>query len=133
MITSSVTLPELATKNPLAQRCRPQQALFRWLYSRNRIRELISLYPLHQVTRRHVRRTGDEQVNMVLAVVDLENLDLQLRTDRSHDLAEPEADVAAQQFLAVFRDPHQVELDVETGVGCATVMLHPSVILEWVA
>jgi hypothetical protein len=40
MITSSVTLPELATKNPLAQRCLPQHALFRWLYSRNRIREL---------------------------------------------------------------------------------------------
>jgi len=72
-------------------------------------------------------------VNMVLADVDLENLDLQLRTDRSHDLAEPEADVAAQQRLAVLGDPHQVELDVETGMGCATEVLHPAVILEWVA
>ena len=43
MITSSVTLPELAAKNPLAQRCLPQQALFRWLYSRNKILELFPL------------------------------------------------------------------------------------------
>jgi hypothetical protein len=72
-------------------------------------------------------------VNMVLADVTLENLDLQLRTDRSHDLAEPEADVASQQLLAVLRDPHQVELDVKTRVGCATVVLDPYVILERVA
>jgi hypothetical protein len=70
---------------------------------------------------------------MVLADMALENLDLQLRTDRSHDLAEPEANVAAQQLLAVLRDSHQVEFDVETRMGCATVMLHPSVILERVA
>ena len=70
---------------------------------------------------------------MVNADVALEDLDLQLRTDRSHDLAEPEADVTPQQLLAILRDPHQVELDVETGMGCATVVLQPSVILEWVA
>ena len=72
-------------------------------------------------------------MNMVLADVTLEDLDLQLRTDRSHDLAEPETDVASQQLLAVLRDPHQVELDVKTGVSCTTVVLHPSVILERVA
>ena len=52
---------------------------------------------------------------------------------QAHDLAEPEADVASQQLLAVLRDPHQVELDVKTRVGCATVVLHPYVILERVA
>jgi len=31
MITSSVTFPELATKNPRDHRCRPQQCFFRWL------------------------------------------------------------------------------------------------------
>jgi hypothetical protein len=40
MITSSVTLAELATKKPLAQRCRPQHSSFRWLYSCNSRREL---------------------------------------------------------------------------------------------
>src|SRR5512135_1978618 len=50
---------------------------------------------LHQVARRHVRRAGDEQVNVVLADMALEDLDLRLRTDRTHDLAEPEADVAS--------------------------------------
>ena len=90
MITSSVTLPELATKNPLAQRCLPQHALFRWLYSCNSFRDALPLDPLHQITRRHVRRAGDEQVNMVLADVTLEDLYLQLRTDRPHDLPQPD-------------------------------------------
>ena len=51
----------------------------------------------------------------------LEDLDLQLRTDRPNDLAEPEADFAPEQLLAVLRDPHQVELDVEVGVGGPSV------------
>jgi hypothetical protein len=70
---------------------------------------------------------------MVLANVALEDLDLQLCTDRSHDLAEPEADVASQQLLAVLRDPHQVELDVKASVCSSTLVFHPPVILGRVA
>ena len=72
-------------------------------------------------------------MDMVLANVPLEDLDLQLRTDRSHDLAEPETDVTSQQLLTVLCDPYQMELDVKAGVCCSTVMFHPPVILERVA
>ena len=93
----------------------------------------LTLDPLHQITCRHVRRAGNEQVDMVLAHMTLENLNLQLRTDRSHDLAEPGANIASQQLLAVLRDPHQVELDVKARMRCSSVVFHPSVIPARVA
>ena len=68
---------------------------------------------------------------MIPADVTLEDLDLQLRTDRPNDLAEPEADFASQQLLAVLRDPHQVELDVEAGMGGPSVVLHPNTYWKW--
>jgi hypothetical protein len=93
----------------------------------------LPLHPLHQVTRRNVRRAGDEQVDVGDAHVTLEDLDLQLRTDRPNDLAEPDADFALEKLLAVFRDPHQVELDVELGVSGPSVVLHHPNVLEVVA
>ncbi len=48
MMTSSLTFPELATKNPRAHRCRPQHSLLRWLYSCISFREL---FPLSRCTR----------------------------------------------------------------------------------
>src|SRR5512135_1639542 len=53
------------------------------------LHQLTGTLPLEarpQVARRHVRRAGDEQVDVVLADMTLEDLDLRLRTDRSHDL-----------------------------------------------
>ena len=86
MITSSVTSPELATKHPPAHRCLPQHALFRWLYSRQELPLALPLDPWHQVARRHMRRPGDEQVDVALAGATLEDLDLRHRTGRAHDL-----------------------------------------------
>ena len=56
----------------------------------------LPLHPLHQIARRDMRRAGDEQVDVIRADVTLEDLDLQLRTDRPNDLAEPDADFASQ-------------------------------------
>ena len=72
-------------------------------------------------------------MDVVLADMTLEDLDLRLRTDRPNDLAEPEADFASQQLLAVLGDPHQVELDVEAGMGGPSIVLHPRNVLEVVA
>jgi hypothetical protein len=47
--------------------------------------------------------------------------------------AEPEADVTSQDLLAVLGDPHQVELDVEAGMGGPSVVFHPANVLEVVA
>ena len=48
MITSSVTFPELATKNPRAHRCRPQHSFLRWLYS---CISFLELFPFSRCTR----------------------------------------------------------------------------------
>jgi hypothetical protein len=93
----------------------------------------LPLDPLHQLTRRNLRRAGDEQVDVIDAAVTLEDLDLRLRTDRPNDLAEPDADVASQELHAVLRDPHQVQLDVEPGMGGPSVVLHPANVPDVVA
>ena len=95
MITLSVTLPELATKNPPRPQVPTPAVLIQVAELLHQLTGTLLLETLHQVARRHVRRAGDEQVNVVLADMALEDLDLQLRTDRAHDLAEPEADVAS--------------------------------------
>ena len=72
-------------------------------------------------------------MDVVDAHVTLEDLDLQLRTDRPNDLAEPDADFASEKLLAVFGDPHQVQLDVEPSVGGPSVVLHHANVLQVVA
>ena len=72
-------------------------------------------------------------MDVIAADVPLEDLHLQLRTDRPNDLAEPEADFTPQQLLAVLGDPHQVLLDVEARVGGPSGVLHPPILTEVVA
>src|SRR5436309_190347 len=96
MITSSVTFPELSTKYPRPHGRRPQHSFLSVAVLLHQLPRTLPLEPLHQVARRHVRRAGEEQADVVDADVPLEDLDLQLRTDRSHDLADPEDDVTPQ-------------------------------------
>jgi hypothetical protein len=68
----------------------PNQTLLIHLYEfLQETTRTISLHPLHQVARRHVRRAAAEQVDVVDAHVAIEDLDLKLRTDRRSNLAEP--------------------------------------------
>ena len=64
----------------------------------------LPLDPLHQVARRNVWRSGHEQVDMFLAHVPLDNLDLQLRADVSHELPQADGYVRPQQLLAILGD-----------------------------
>jgi hypothetical protein len=63
----------------------------------------------------------------------LEDLDLQLRADVPHKLPQTDGYVRPQPLLAVFRDPHEVVLQVEAGVGGPSVVLHPEERTEVVA
>ena len=73
-------------------------------------------------------------MNVICDHVPLEDVDLQLRTDRAaRTVREPEANVAAQKLLPVLGDPYQVELDVEPGMGGPSVVFHPANVLEVVA
>src|ERR1700723_676495 len=86
------------------------------------------LDPLHQVARRDMRWAGDEQVDMILAHMPLEDLDFQFRADVPHQLPQADAYIRPQQLLAVFGDPHQMELDVKACVRGPSVMLHPPIL-----
>ncbi len=72
-------------------------------------------------------------MDMIRADVTLEDLDLRLRTDHPNDLAESDADLASQQLIAILRDSHQVQLDIEVGVDGSTAVLHPANVPEVVA
>ena len=72
-------------------------------------------------------------MDMVLAHVPLEDLHLQLRADVSHDLPQTDGYVRPQQLLAILGDPHEVVLQVESGVGGPSVVLHPEERTEVVA
>ena len=85
MTNSSVTFAEPATENPRAHGCRPQQSFLRRLYSSISFRDLFPFKPLHQVARRWLRRARDQPMLVIGTDVTLEDLDLQVRTDRSHD------------------------------------------------
>lgn len=72
-------------------------------------------------------------MDVVPADAALEDLDLQLRADVPHVPPQPDADVAAEQYLAVLGDPHEVELQVEASVGGPSITLHPGNVLGVVA
>jgi hypothetical protein len=78
-----------------------------------------------------VGRAGDEEVDMVLTHVALEDLDLQLRADVSHDLPQTDGYVRPQQLLAIFRDPHEVILQVISRMGRPSVVVHVANVLKW--
>jgi hypothetical protein len=67
---------------------------------------------------------------MVLAHVPLQDLDLQLRAEVSHELPQADGNVRPQQLLAVLGDPDKVVLQVEPGVGCPSVVLHTANVLK---
>jgi hypothetical protein len=59
--------------------------------------------------------------------------ELATKADVSHELPQPDAYIRLQQLLTVLRDPHQVELDIETRVGGPSVVLHPGSLLQVIA
>jgi hypothetical protein len=68
-ITSSVTLPELQQKYPLAHRCRPQNCCFKCANSASRWCAVFPFSHLQQSANRHLRRDRYEQVHMVFSHV----------------------------------------------------------------
>ena len=80
-----------------------------------------------------MRRALYEQVHVVLAHMPLHDLNLQLRADVPHDLPQTDAYVRLQQFLAVFRDSHNVVFQVKSCVRRPPIMLHLLNVLKVVA
>ena len=80
------------------------------------------LQPLDQAASRDLRRARHEEVDVVSGHVPFENLHLLLPADLPDEFADPQADFARQDRLAVFGHPHKVEVDHEHGVGPLAVV-----------
>jgi hypothetical protein len=100
-IISSVMVPKLTARYPLAQKCFPQNFLRNWGNSCSSTRELIPLQPLHHLADLLVRPIRNKQVNMVacdFAGNDLQFMlhgDLAEKVARDHvtpNLASPEGE-----------------------------------------
>jgi hypothetical protein len=72
-------------------------------------------------------------MHMILTDMPLDDLKLQLRTNVSHDLSESYANLPTQQLLPIFRDPNKVVLQIKPGMGRASIVFHPPIVLEVVA
>ena len=73
---------------------------------------------------------------MVLANVPTDDLHFQLRTYLPSPTSNAVSDVAAQQRFSVLRDPHKVQLDVESRVASFSVVfhsLHTTEVVAWKA
>ena len=75
-------------------------------------------------------RTRNEQMHMLFPYVSLDDLHLKFGTYVSDDLPHSCSNFSSQQLLAVFRDPNHMIFDIETGMGCPSVMFHAHPLLK---
>ena len=77
-----------------------------------------------------MRRTRHKQMHMLSSYVTFYYLNFQLAAYISHDLSKSQGNLATQQLLPVLRDPNQMVLDVESGMGGTSVMFHNPFLLK---
>ena len=124
-ITSSVTLPELQQKYPLAHMCRPQNC---FLMCGDSAISWCAVFPFSHCSKRLMVTCGyrHEQVHMVPGHVSLHNVHLMLPTDIPDQIAYPRCHFAAQRWAPIFRYPHQMQMDLEYSMRAASVICHAS-------
>ena len=77
----------------------------------------------HYFRWRDVRRSGDQNVDMVFAHDSPQYLNLKSLTDLANKFANSQGKVALKYLVTVFRNPHEVVLDLVLGVA-ATAVVH---------
>jgi hypothetical protein len=80
--------------------------------------------PLQQPADRHLGWHRHHQVHMVLGYVPLHNLDVMLSTDVPDQIPNPRGYLAAQSWSPIFRNPNQMQMNLENGVRPASVFWH---------
>ena len=87
-----------------------------------------SLEILHHFTHRQIGRHRHKQMDMVFAHMSFHYLNVIRPTDLSHQFAHPRPYRPTQHRPAVFRDPHQVILQIVFRVTRRPVYLHTDVL-----
>ena len=123
-MTSSVTLPLLATKNPPRPNMTSPTRCPNGRKLTDQLPRCTPLHSLHQVARRYMRWTRYVQMHMILAHMSLDNLYFQLRTNLTNQIPAPNRYRIGQQRFPVFRNPHKVQFDVKFGMRCPTIVIH---------
>lgn len=72
-------------------------------------------------------------MDVVPTDVPLDDLHLQLVADLTHIFPKPQADLAAEQLLAVLRDSYEVVLQVEPSMCGPSIVLNPPLLTEVIA
>ena len=85
---------------------------------------------LDQLTYRDVWRNRDENMHMVLGYLPLNDFDISSFAYLSYQITRSLGDFASQNWLAVFRDPYDMVLDVIDGMARLPIMFHTASILK---
>ena len=81
--------------------------------------------PLHQAADRCLRRDRNQQMNVVLRDVPFQYRDIVLPTDVPDQIPHPHCYISRQCRSPVFRDPHEVKMDIEYSVRAPPIFRHP--------
>jgi hypothetical protein len=84
----------------------------------------LALDVLHDLAGRQVRRTGQQNMDMVSGDRSLQDFNVVSPAHLSHQLSQTYADLANQHRLAVFRNPHKMVFQVVSGMGTVSVVFH---------
>lgn len=83
------------------------------------------LQPLQQPADRYLRWDRHHQMHVVLGYVPLHNLDLMLAANVPDQVPDARGYLSGQSRSPVFRNPDQMQMDLENGVRAASIFWHP--------
>jgi len=90
----------------------------------------LPLHVLHQLTCRNVRRHRHKQMHVVPRNMPLQDLNIIGQTDLPDQLPDSQRHLLGQDRLPVFRYPHEMQLDVISGMRRGSIELHAVIILK---
>ena len=83
-----------------------------------------AFYPLDQATDGNMRRDGDHDMDMIWRDMPLQDIDARLPTFFPYNRPHPLSDLTAQDLVAIFGDPHDMEVDGKRRMGAMAIVTH---------
>jgi len=90
----------------------------------HQLERILPFQHLEQTADCHLRRNRDEQMDMIFRDVPFHDRDFVVAADFADQLSDPQPDFTCQHWLAVLRDPDDVQVNLERGVRAAPVIFH---------
>ena len=112
--TEVAASPDMAPPKPLAQvRELGEQAIGTFAF-----------HPLDEATDGDMRRDGDHDMDMIRRDMPLQDIDARLPTFFPYNRPHPLCDLTAQDLVAIFGDPHDMEVDGKRRMGAMAIVTH---------